>query len=147
MESLPQRKVRFTIIREELNKKMQKITALQKIICVIDDEEGIRDEMREWLIDFGYRVVIASNGEEGLQQIREWKPDLIICDVIMPKLNGLEVLREIKRDKKTASIPVIMLTAKTDSPTILQSQELRAADFFMKPFDSKELLEAIQKYI
>lgn len=120
---------------------------MAKTICLVDDETEILAEMKEWLGDLGYHVVTSEGGEEALQKIDKLNPHLVILDVIMPKVDGFEVLSRIRRNAKTSTVPVIMLTAKKETSSIMQAQELRAEDYMTKPFDSAELLRSIRRYI
>lgn len=118
-----------------------------KTICVIDDEPGIRAEMEIWLEDQGYNVVSAESGEQAMEKLKGRVPHLFILDIIMPKIDGLETLSTFKNNNRTAPVPVIMLTAKKETKTILQAQNLKAKDYFFKPFDPDELLFSIKKHI
>lgn len=119
---------------------------MAKTICLIDDEKEILSEVGSWLGDHGYNVMTATSGDEAMEKMRNILPHLVILDIIMPHVDGLEVLSQLKRNKVTADIPVIMLTAKTETNTIMKAQSLQAVDFFMKPFDGEELLRAIQHH-
>ena len=116
-------------------------------ICVVDDEPEIRAELGSWLEDYGYKVISSSGGDEALQTIAERLPALVVLDIIMPQMDGLEILARLKADPRTSSIPVIMLTAKKESATIIKAQGLRAADYFMKPFVTDELLKSIERHL
>lgn len=120
---------------------------MAKTICVIDDEPGILSEMAAWLGDIGYQVITALSGTEAFEKMRHKKAHLIILDIIMPKIDGLEILSQLKNDQQTSGIPVIMLTAKKETRTILQAQNFQATDYFFKPFDQDELLFSIQRNI
>ncbi len=120
---------------------------MAKTICVIDDEPGIRAELGNWLKDYGYAVMTAASGSEALKKIRRKRPSLVILDIIMPEIDGLEVLHQLKSDPLTSSIPVIMLTAKMESSTIIKAQGLQAADYFMKPFENEEFIRSIRRYV
>lgn len=122
-------------------------TTMPKTICVIDDEAGIRQEMESWLTDQGYNVVSAESGEQAMEKLKGRMPHLFILDIIMPKIDGLETLSSLRNNSVTASVPVIMLTAKQESKTIFQAQRLNAKDYFFKPFNPDELLSSIKKYI
>lgn len=119
---------------------------MPKTICLIDDEKDLLNEVGSWLQDQGYRVMTATSGDEAMEKMQTLKPHLVIMDIIMPKVDGLEVLSQLKRNRQTAGIPVIMLSAKTETSTIMKAQMLQAADFFMKPFDTEELLFSIKKH-
>ena len=116
-------------------------------ICVVDDEPGIRAELENWLGDYGYKVISSGGGTEALQTISDKQPALVVMDIIMPEIDGLEMLARLKANPKTSSIPVIMLTAKKESATIIKAQGLKAADYFMKPFDGDDLLKSIERHL
>ncbi len=120
---------------------------MAKTICLVDDEAQILSEMKDWLNDLGYNVVTSESGEEALRKIDELHPHLVILDLIMPKVDGFEVLSRMRRNVKTATVPVIMLTAKKETSSIMQAQELKAEDYMTKPFNSDELLKSIRRYI
>jgi DNA-binding response OmpR family regulator len=116
-------------------------------ICVVDDEPGIREELKDWLADYGYGVLSPNSAAEALEQIETFQPSLVILDIIMPDIDGLEVLARLKANPKTAAIPVIMLSAKKESSTIIRAQALKAADYFMKPFEGDEVLKSIERHL
>ncbi|HAH20773.1 MAG: hypothetical protein A2Y00_02780 [Omnitrophica WOR_2 bacterium GWF2_43_52] len=118
-----------------------------KKILVVDDEENIRKLIETRLKANQYNVITASNGAEALEKAESEAPDLILLDIMMPELDGLEVLRKLKSKFETSSIPVIMLTGKMDTGTILSAQDLEAKDYIIKPFEPQELLNLIKKYI
>ena len=118
----------------------------RKKILVIDDEPGIREELKLWLEDLNYQVTTASNGLEGLERLKETKPHLIILDIIMPRMDGFDFLFKIKRSSETYSLPVIVLSARPETASILKSLELQATDYVIKPFNQKELLKLIKRY-
>lgn len=120
---------------------------ISQTILIVDDEPQLVELLKIRLEASQYRVVAAYDGEAGWKQALQEPPHLIVLDVMMPKLNGWEVLRRLKRHEKTKAIPVIMLTAKGDTGSILDSEELRAADYFIKPFEASELLATIRKHI
>jgi CheY-like chemotaxis protein len=116
-------------------------------ICIVDDEPGIRAELKTWLEDYGYKIMSPASSLEALDVINEKAPNLVILDIIMPEIDGLEVLARLKANPKTSAIPVIMLSAKKESTTIIKAQGLQAADYFMKPFEAGDLLKSIERYI
>lgn len=112
-------------------------------ILVIEDELPVRENIIELLTEEGYQAIGASNGVEGVKAAWEHLPDLIICDILMPKLDGYSVLAVLGRDKKTALIPFIFLTARTGRDQQRAGMELGADDYVTKPFTRQELLNAI----
>ncbi len=114
-----------------------------KKILVIEDELPVRENIIELLTEEKYDVIGASNGVEGVKAAWEHLPDLIICDILMPKLDGYSVLAILSRDKKTALIPFIFLTARTGRDDQRAGMELGADDYVTKPFTREELLNAI----
>lgn len=115
-----------------------------KKILVIEDANDIREEILETLQLENFEVAGAPDGLIGLQMAREFAPDLIVCDIIMPGLNGYEVLQELRQDSSTATIPFIFLTALTARDAMRKGMELGADDFISKPFTVRELLNAIR---
>lgn len=116
-------------------------------ILVIEDEIHIRENIHELLELEAFEVQSVSNGLEGLRHARIWLPDLIICDVMMPELDGFAVLQELRRDSLTATIPFIFLTAKAARHDMRAGMELGADDYLTKPFTNDELLRAIRTRI
>lgn len=110
-----------------------------KTILVVDDEPDIRDLVRFRLEHDGYRVITASDGEAGLSLARAERPDLCVLDVMMPKLSGLEVLAQLRQDPSTATMRVILLTARGQDADVDRGFELGAQDYMTKPFSPKEL--------
>ncbi|MDY7021809.1 MAG: EAL domain-containing protein [Cyanobacteriota bacterium] len=114
-----------------------------KKILVIEDEPDIRENIQDILEMEDFEILSARNGRIGLEQAQKHLPDLIVCDIMMPEMNGFEVLAELRKGDKTAAIPLIFLTAKADRPDFRQGMELGADDYLTKPFTPKELLQAI----
>ncbi len=115
-----------------------------KKILVIEDEELVRNNILEILDTVDFRVIGACNGGIGVQLAEEHLPDLILCDVMMPELDGYGVLEALRNNPVTATIPFIFLTAKGDKTEIRQGMNLGADDYLTKPFRRKELLGAIE---
>lgn len=113
------------------------------LVLVIDDQPGIRKLLNEVLSEEGYNVVTAGNGYEGLQRAKEQKPALILMDMKMPGMDGIETLREIKRYNQT--IKVIMMTAYGELEMVNQAQLLGAENYITKPFDINALCQLIEK--
>lgn len=112
-------------------------------ILVIEDEFLIRENLLERLGAEGFDTVGAENGLDGVKLALADRPDLIICDVMMPELDGYDVLRTLRQNPNTAAIPFIFLTAKADKAALRQGMELGADDYLTKPFTKTELLGAI----
>ncbi|MBN2029062.1 response regulator [bacterium] len=113
-------------------------------IFIIEDEEDIIELVRYNLEKEGYRVSSALSGEEALNQIRSQIPDLIILDLMLPGIDGLEICKILKNDPKTAQTPIIMLTAKGEDIDIVTGLELGAEDYITKPFSPKVLIARIR---
>src|SRR6478735_238265 len=115
-----------------------------KTILVIDDNNEIRENTAEILDLAGYKTVTAENGKKGVAQALKEKPDLIVCDIMMPDLDGYGVLHLLKKNPETENIPFIYLTAKTERSDLRKGMEMGADDYITKPFDDIELLRAIE---
>ena len=115
-----------------------------KKILIIEDDDLLRDGVIELLESEGYEVIDAENGKIGLDLARKQIPDLIVCDVMMPEMNGFEVLDVLQQDYETASIPFIFLTALTEKNDMRHGMELGADDFLSKPFKADELFKAVK---
>jgi len=119
----------------------------RKKILVVDDSEFIVELIDRTLSECGYSISKAYDGEEALYQVAVEEPDLIILDVMMPKMSGLEVCKKLKSDKKTMLIPVVLLTAKNFVEDKITGLETGADDYITKPFNTKELQARIQGLI
>ncbi len=113
-------------------------------IIIAEDDTIIRENIAAYLEMSGYRCMAYPNGKEALHAIHAAIPDLIICDIMMPVMDGHELFNELKRNKLTSLIPFIFLTAKTDKSEITKALQL-GAEYFTKPFAAKELLTVVQK--
>lgn len=113
-------------------------------ILVVDDEEDILELVRYNLDKEGYTVLCAESGEQALDMVRAHKPDLIVLDLMLPGINGLDVCKTLKQDTQTASIPIIMLTAKSEDIDIVTGLELGADDYVVKPFSPRVLIARIR---
>lgn len=118
-----------------------------KRILVIEDNPKILDDIQEILSLHKFDVITAQDGASGLLLAKEHYPDLILCDVMMPELDGFEVLKTLRRNSLTAMIPVIFLTAKAARDDVREGMELGADDYLTKPFTALELLKAISTRI
>ena len=115
-----------------------------KKVLLIEDEYTVRVSIRELLESSGYKVFAASDGIEGVQLAKEITPDIIICDVMMPKLNGFEVFENLRQEPGLSTIPFIFLTAKAEIQDIREGMELGADDYVIKPFKAASLLKVIE---
>ncbi|HNX81741.1 MAG TPA: response regulator [Candidatus Omnitrophota bacterium] len=120
---------------------------VSKKILVVDDEPDLVDFVRLRLTASGFEVVTAADGEEALDVVQREHPDLIILDILLPKLDGHKVCETLKKDPRFAAIPIIMLTAKDREEDILLAKKIGADAYITKPFDSQLLLYDIKKLI
>jgi CheY-like chemotaxis protein/anti-sigma regulatory factor (Ser/Thr protein kinase) len=114
-----------------------------KNILVIEDEEFVRETISDMLEIEGYVPILAKNGEAGLECLTQIKPDLILCDINMPVMDGYEVLERLKSQESLSTIPFIFLTAKASNDDMRRGMELGADDYIFKPFKARDLLNAI----
>ncbi len=115
-----------------------------KQIYIVEDEKDIVDLLRYNLEKEGYRVLSSLDGAEAIKRIPEKSPDLVLLDLMLPGADGLSVCRALKSDPKTARIPVVMLTAKSEESDKIVGLELGADDYVTKPFSVKELLARVK---
>lgn len=115
-----------------------------KKILLIEDNADVRENTAEILSLANYDVAVAENGKVGVELAQKNRPDLIICDIMMPELDGYGVLHILSKKPETANIPFIFLTAKTEKGDIRKGMNLGADDYLTKPFDDTELLNAIE---
>jgi len=113
-------------------------------VLIVEDEPDIRELVVHHLKREGYQVSVAASGEEALRQVQASPPDLVLLDLMMPAMNGLEVCRRLRQDPATASLPIVMLTAKGDEVDRVLGLELGADDYVVKPFSPKELLARVR---
>ena len=116
-------------------------------ILIVDDEEDVLELVRYNLDKNGYSTETATMGEEALTKARAKLPDLVILDLMLPGIDGLEVCRKLKSDTKTQHIPVIMLTAKGEEADIVTGLELGADDYVTKPFSPKVLVARVRRIL
>lgn len=114
---------------------------MPKTILVVDDKSSVRQLLREYLTEGGYKVVPAANGREAIYAARHSQPDLILLDIMMPEMDGYEFLRRYRREKDT---PVIIITAREEETDAVLGLELGADDYVIKPFRMKELTARIR---
>lgn len=113
-------------------------------ILIIDDEQHIVELLKYNLETNGYKVYFSLNGKEGLSIAFDKKPDLILLDIMLPEMDGYDVCKELRKNKETKAIPVIMLTAKSEELDKILGLELGADDYITKPFSVRELLARVK---
>ncbi|MCH9028038.1 MAG: response regulator, partial [Bacteroidetes bacterium] len=113
-------------------------------ILIIEDEHLILESIAEYLQLEGYDCLIATNGEEGIQKAKDETPDLIVCDIKMPGLNGHEVLQELRANPKTSTIPFIFLSVLVKKSDLRKGMILGADDYLTKPFQPEDLLNSVK---
>ena len=118
-----------------------------KKILVVDDEVDLVETVRFPLEMEGFDVLISYNGEDALNQARKEKPDLIILDLMLPKLDGYKVCRLLKFDERYKHIPILMLTAKTQEKDKTLGMETGANEYITKPFEMDYLMEKVKAYL
>jgi two-component system, OmpR family, alkaline phosphatase synthesis response regulator PhoP len=115
-----------------------------RTIAVIDDEPGIVQIARDYLERSGFRVVAAADGSAALRVVRAEQPSLVVLDLMMPEIDGLDVLRALRADPATRALPVILLTARVEETDRLIGLELGADDYITKPFSPRELVARVR---
>lgn len=113
-------------------------------ILIIEDDKDILELLRYNLEKQGYKVVCSDNGGKGLEIVKKDKPDLVILDLMLPGLSGLEVCKILRNDKSTVNLPIVILTAKDTESDIIAGLELGADDYITKPFSPKVLISRIK---
>lgn len=116
----------------------------KQAILVVEDEDDIAELLRYNLDKEGFAVTVASSGEQGLEAARRDKPDLVLLDLMMPGMNGLEVCRELKAGASTSDIPVVMVTARGEESDVVAGLELGADDYVTKPFGLQVLVARVR---
>jgi DNA-binding response OmpR family regulator len=116
-------------------------------ILVADDSQSVRDILQMSLETLGYTVVLAEDGERAMERIAAASPDLIIADVMMPKVNGFQICRRVKSDPRTRRTPVILLTARSGQEDIFWGKDCGADDYITKPFKTQDLEQTIGRLL
>jgi DNA-binding response OmpR family regulator len=114
-------------------------------ILVIEDDPSVRTLLQKSLAARGYRITVANDGLEGLKLLETQTPDLIIADIMMPRLDGMTFVKAIKNHSSTKPIPVIFLTAKNDPRTMIEGINVGAKFYMTKPFQLDELVSKVEK--
>jgi twitching motility two-component system response regulator PilH len=116
-------------------------------ILVADDSQAVRDILQMSLETLGYIVLVAEDGERAMERIQSGNPDLIIADVMMPKVNGFQICRRVKSDPATRHTPVILLTARSGQEDVFWGKDCGADEYITKPFRTQELEQAIRRLL
>ena len=117
---------------------------MSKKVLIVDDEEVIRKFLKIHLAKLGYEVKEAADGEQAIEQLGIDNFDLLICDILMPKKNGWEVMKEVKSNPKTRNLPVIILTAKIEDSDMFKGYDLGANYYMTKPFTKAQLFYGLK---
>ena len=115
-------------------------------ILIVDDESEVLDILTKRLESEGFLTVRAADGNEGLKKTLEEKPDLVLLDIIMPNKDGFTMLRELQAQEELRKIPVIMVSARSETDSLFEGRRLGATDYLIKPIDFTELLKYIRRY-
>ncbi len=118
-----------------------------KRILVVDDEPDFVETVEFFLSGSDYQVFVAKNGKEALEMVKTERPDLVVLDVMMPEMDGMEACERLKKDPTTNSIPIIMLTAKGRKEDVVDAIAAGANSYIVKPFNLSELVERIEKVL
>jgi DNA-binding response OmpR family regulator len=119
----------------------------RKKILIVDDERLTRAVLQHNVILAGYDVIVASNGREAMQKIQEVTPDLIVVDLVMPDMNGFEMLRRIRSNKETMQTPVIVVSALQGQTDIEEAKTSGADIYLTKPINPEEFIKQVKKYL
>jgi DNA-binding response OmpR family regulator len=120
---------------------------MAKKILIVDDEENIVITMEFLVKQAGYTLQIARNGEEALEKVADFEPDLILLDVMMPKINGFEVCRRVRENSNWQDIKIIMLTAKGREVEVTKGLALGANAYVIKPFSTREVMAEVKRML
>jgi DNA-binding response OmpR family regulator len=112
-------------------------------ILVVDDDRVIQQLLKVNLELEGYAVAVAEDGEEALEQFEAFRPNLVLLDIMMPKLDGWEVCRRLKQGVDSADVPIVLLSARAQEADVQRGHELGVADYVTKPFDPIQLLDLV----
>jgi CheY-like chemotaxis protein len=121
-------------------------TAPGRLVLVVEDDDDVRQSLREMLEEEGYRVITAGDGSEGLQQLRAARPCLVLLDLLMPRMNGFELLAAVKADSTMAPVPPIVVISAGDVGSRSRALQAGAARFLPKPLNLERLLGIMSEY-
>lgn len=117
------------------------------VVLIVDDEETNRDILQRRIKKYGYTPVVAEGADEALKLLQDYNVDLILLDIMMPGVDGIQLLATLKEPGKFKSIPVVMLTAQNDKESVSQCIKLGAADYMLKPFDNTKLRARVEFHL
>jgi two-component system, OmpR family, alkaline phosphatase synthesis response regulator PhoP len=120
---------------------------MTKKVLIVDDEMNIAISVEFLMRREGFDVLVAKDGEEGLAKIRSWKPDLVLLDVMMPKMDGFQVCHAVRNDAALAGTRIVMLTAKGRQAEVEKGISLGAEDYIPKPFSTRELVNRVKSLL
>jgi CRP/FNR family transcriptional regulator, cyclic AMP receptor protein len=120
---------------------------MKKCILLVEDNDPMRENTAELLELSNYEVIVARDGKQGLKMFLARNPDLILCDIMMPGMNGYEILRTLREDYRIFSTPFIFLTAYSEKKDIEKGLQMGATDYMIKPFDGDDLINLIHKHL
>jgi CRP/FNR family cyclic AMP-dependent transcriptional regulator len=120
---------------------------MKQCVLLVEDNGPIRENTAELLELFDYAVIVAKDGEQALEMITEKKPDLILCDIMMPKMDGYEFLKIIRQEYQLNNIPFIFFTAYSEKIEMQKGLQMGASDYIVKPFEPDILIFTIRKYL
>lgn len=116
-------------------------------VLIVDDEPLNVDYLEQALEDSNYQLIIATNGREALDKIKRDQPDLVLLDLMMPILDGFEVLAQVKADQVLRDIPIIIVSAANDSKSVVRGIKQGAEDYITKPIDADHLVKKLKEYL
>lgn len=114
-------------------------------VLVVDDEPGVAEALVMLLESEGYECTSALNGAEGLERVRDWRPDLVVLDTMMPVMDGIAVVRALHADPATTRLPILLMSAV--APMLPRDEQHKIAGFFRKPFDVDRFLEEVRRIL
>ena len=116
-------------------------------ILIVDDEEFILNLLRNGLTENGFDVITAPDGFEGILSVEDHKPDMVISDIMMPRLTGLDFLKALKNNKETRNIPVILISARDEVEIVQKGLSMGAVDYITKPFKINEIVGKLRHHL
>ncbi|MCE9500334.1 MAG: response regulator, partial [Leptospira sp.] len=125
---------------------MIKTNTVQKLpkVLIIDDDLTIVEIIQSILENSEFDIMTASDGDRGLEAIKEWQPDIVLCDLVMPTIDGYEVLVRLQNDPNQSNVPVVFMSSKNDYNSVRTGMRLGADDYLIKPFTPEELLSTVK---